>query len=91
MSTLQHNRRRTARIHLFRWDGYDDYGRGLPPGDYTIQAVAGTPPVKVISAVQVHIRQDDFVHGQVGRGQVGRGQLGQAGHLSQRAQRMRRE
>ncbi len=93
MSTLLRNRRRTARIHLFRWDGYDDYGRVLPPGDYTIQAVAGTPPVKVISAVQVRIRQDDFVHGQVGRNQVGHGQLGRGstGQLSQRAQRMRRD
>ncbi|MFM8321706.1 MAG: FlgD immunoglobulin-like domain containing protein, partial [Chloroflexota bacterium] len=67
MATLLKNRRRSARIHLFRWDGYDDFGEPLPPGEYTIQATAGSPPVKVISAVQVTIRQDDFVHRDLNR------------------------
>lgn len=66
-ATLLHNRRRTGRVHLFRWDGYDDAGQVLQPGEYTVQATAGAPPVKVVSAVQVTIRADEFVHRDLNR------------------------
>ncbi|NJN44940.1 MAG: hypothetical protein HC806_09630 [Anaerolineae bacterium] len=45
-ATLLRDRRRTARKHTFSWDGYDDFGRPLTPGEYTIQAEAGTTPSK---------------------------------------------
>jgi len=61
-TTILQDRRRTARKHTFTWDGYDDYGRPLPPGEYTIQAEAGTNPVRVTTGVQVHIQEDILVH-----------------------------
>lgn len=70
MATLLRSRRRSARIHLFRWDGYDDFGQPLPPGEYTIQATAGSPPLKVISAVQVILRADELVHRDLGRERI---------------------
>ncbi|RPI97429.1 MAG: hypothetical protein EHM39_09505, partial [Chloroflexi bacterium] len=48
---LLDNRRRSARQHVFLWDGYDDFGRPVPSGAYTIRATAGAPPIKVSSAV----------------------------------------
>lgn len=65
LATILHNRRRSAGEHLFFWDGYDDHGRPLPPDDYVIQAVAGTPAANVTSAVQVTIQEDALVHGRV--------------------------
>jgi flagellar hook assembly protein FlgD len=58
---LLDNRRRTARQHVFLWDGYDDFGRPVTPGAYTIRAIAGAPPIKVSSAVQVKVEQDPYV------------------------------
>ncbi len=72
LATILHNRRRSAGEHHFFWDGYDDYGRPAPPGEYVIQAVAGTPAANVTSAVQVTIQEDALVHGR-GRRRVGDG------------------
>jgi len=58
---LLDNRRRTARQHVFLWDGYDDFGRLVMPGTYTVRAVAGAPPIKVTSAVQIRIEEDTYV------------------------------
>jgi flagellar hook assembly protein FlgD len=58
---LLDNRRRTARQHVFLWDGYDDFGRPVTPGAYTIRAIAGAPPIKVSSAVQVRVEEDPYV------------------------------
>lgn len=58
---LLDNRRRSARQHVFLWDGYDDFGRPVGPGVYTIRAIAGAPPIKVTSAVQVEIVEDPYV------------------------------
>ncbi|GAB4542498.1 MAG: hypothetical protein Fur002_12880 [Anaerolineales bacterium] len=55
--TLLYNRRKRGRRHLFYWNGYDDRGQLLPPGDYTLQAEAGAPPLQVSSAVQVRIER----------------------------------
>ncbi len=56
-STLLDNRRRTARQHVFVWDGYDDFGRLVTPGIYTIRATAGSAPMHASSAVQVRIER----------------------------------
>ncbi|HNB53157.1 MAG TPA: FlgD immunoglobulin-like domain containing protein [Anaerolineales bacterium] len=61
-TTILQNRRRTARKHTFSWDGYDDYGRPVPPGDYTLQAEAGTNPVKVSTAIPIRIEEDILAH-----------------------------
>jgi flagellar hook assembly protein FlgD len=64
---LLDNRRRTARQHVFLWDGYDDFGRPVPSGAYTIRATAGAPPIKVSSAVQVQVEEDPFVYRRAGQ------------------------
>jgi flagellar hook assembly protein FlgD len=61
-ATILQNRRRTARKHTFSWDGYDDFGRPVPPGEYTIQAEAGTSPAKVTTAIPVQIEEDILAH-----------------------------
>jgi flagellar hook assembly protein FlgD len=73
LATIMHNRRRSAGEHLFFWDGYDDYGRPVAPGEYVIQAVAGTPAANVTSAVHVTIQEDALVHGRVAGRRVGNG------------------
>lgn len=56
--TLLYNRRKMGRRHVFYWNGYDDRGLLLPPGDYTVQAEAGAPPLlQVTSAVQVRLER----------------------------------
>jgi hypothetical protein len=71
LSTILHSRRRSAGEQHFFWDGYDDYGRPVPPGEYVIQAVAGTPAAEVSSAVQVTVHEDALVHGRAGRRRAG--------------------
>jgi flagellar hook assembly protein FlgD len=71
MATILSNRRRSGGEHHFFWDGYDDYGRPVSPGEYVIQAMAGTPAANVTSAVQVTIQEDALVHGRVGRRRAG--------------------
>ncbi len=66
-SVLLDNRRRSARQHIFLWDGYDDYGRPVPAGIYTIRATAGAPPIKVSSAVQVQVDEDPYVSHKAGQ------------------------
>jgi flagellar hook assembly protein FlgD len=71
LATIQHNRRRSAGEHHFFWDGYDDYGRAVPPGEYVIQAVAGTPGANVTSAVSVAVQEDVLIHGRPARRRAG--------------------
>jgi flagellar hook assembly protein FlgD len=61
-AVLLDNRRRTARQHVFLWNGYDDYGQPVKSGAYTIRAIAGAPPITVSSAVQVMIEEDPYVY-----------------------------
>lgn len=66
-ATLLDNRRRSARQHVMLWDGYDDFGRPVPAGPYTIRATAGAPPIKVSSAVQIQIEEDPYVRLKAGQ------------------------
>ncbi len=77
LATILHNRRRSAGEHHFFWDGYDDYGRPVPPGDYVIQALASSPAAAVTSAVHVAIQEDALVHGRMGVGQRRAGEGGE--------------
>ncbi len=56
-ATILHNRRKVGRRHIFYWNGYDDRAQPLAPGDYVIQAEAGSPPLQVSSSVQVRIER----------------------------------
>jgi flagellar hook assembly protein FlgD len=85
---LLDNRRRSARQHVFLWDGYDDFGRPVDPGVYTIRAVAGAPPIKVTSAVQVKVEEDPYVVSKAG--QFEKIQLTPAAPLLSTAQRRSR-
>jgi flagellar hook assembly protein FlgD len=71
LATILHNRRRSAGEHHFFWDGYDDYGRAVPPGEYVIQAMAGTAGASVTSAVHVTVQEDALIHGRVEGRQAG--------------------
>ncbi len=75
MATILRDRRRTARKHTFSWDGYDDFGRPMPPGEYTLQAEAGVHPARVTTGVNIRIEEDILVHNRRGGRQV----LGQMG------------
>jgi hypothetical protein len=61
-ATLLRDRRRTARKHTFSWDGYDDFGRPVSPGEYTIQAEAGVNPVIVTTSIPVKVEEDILAH-----------------------------
>jgi hypothetical protein len=60
-ATILLNRRKMGRRHVFYWNGYDDRGLPLPPGDYTLQAEAGAPPLQVTSAVQIRIERQSVM------------------------------
>ncbi len=78
LATVLHDRRRSAGQHHFFWDGYDDYGRPVPPGDYVIQALASSPAAAVTSAVHVSIQEDALIHG---RGVTGQRRAGEGGEI----------
>jgi hypothetical protein len=55
VALILNHRNRSAGQHLFVWDGYDDYGRTVPPGEYIVQASAKAFNSTVSSAVQVSV------------------------------------
>jgi flagellar hook assembly protein FlgD len=55
VALILNHRNRSAGQHLFVWDGYDDYGRVVPPGEYIVQATARAANSTVSSAVQVSV------------------------------------
>jgi flagellar hook assembly protein FlgD len=65
LAVILRNRRKIGRRHVFYWNGYDDHGRPLVPGEYTVQVEAGAPPLQVTSALQIRIDR-----GNVGQTQV---------------------
>jgi flagellar hook assembly protein FlgD len=62
VATIVHRRQRHTGEHVFQWDGYDDYGNVLPPGEYLIQATASTPGATVQSTVPIYLHEDPLVH-----------------------------
>lgn len=67
VATISPRRQRGAGIHTFLWDGYDDWGKALVPGEYTLIAEASAPTGQVRSAVTLTLRQDPLVAAQFGR------------------------
>jgi flagellar hook assembly protein FlgD len=64
IATLLHRRHRNAGQHPLYWDGYDDFGRVVPPGDYTIDATASTTGGAVTGTLNVAVQEDAAVHRQ---------------------------
>lgn len=64
IATLLHRRHRGAGQQNFYWNGYDDFGRAVLPGEYTIQATASTTGGSVTGTLNVSILEDKAVHRQ---------------------------
>lgn len=64
VATLLHRRHRRSGQHTLHWDGYDDFGRVVPPGDYTIQASANTTGGQVKGSLNISVVEDRTVHRQ---------------------------
>jgi flagellar hook assembly protein FlgD len=64
IATLLHRRHRGAGQQNLYWNGYDDFGRAVLPGDYTIQATASTTGGTVTGTLNVTILEDKAVHRQ---------------------------
>jgi hypothetical protein len=62
VATLLHRRHRGAGRQSLNWNGYDDFGRVVPPGEYTVQAVASTSGGTVTGTVNISIAEDPAVH-----------------------------
>jgi hypothetical protein len=64
IATLLHRRHRGAGQQNLYWNGYDDFGRAVLPGDYTIQATASTTGGTVTGTLNVSVLEDKAVHRQ---------------------------
>ena len=64
MATLLHRRYRSSGQHTLHWDGYDDFGRVVRPGEYTIQATASTTGGSVKGNLNISVLEDRAVHRQ---------------------------
>ncbi len=64
IATLLHRRHRASGQHTLHWDGYDDFGRVAPPGEYTVQATASTTGGRVKGILNISIVEDRTVHRQ---------------------------
>lgn len=62
VATLLHRRHRGAGRQSLNWNGYDDFGRVVPPGEYTVQAVASTSGGTVTGTVNISVAEDPAVH-----------------------------
>jgi len=69
VATISPRRQRSAGAHTLLWDGYDEWGNVVTPGEYTLQAEASTPSGVVRSAIPIVLRQDPLVYAQYGRTQ----------------------
>jgi flagellar hook assembly protein FlgD len=64
MATLLHRRHRSKGQHTLYWDGYDDFGTGVRPGEYLIQATASTTGGSVKGNLTISVLEDRAVHRQ---------------------------
>lgn len=64
VATLLHRRHRSSGQHTLHWDGYDDFGRVVPPGEYMVQASANTTGGSVQGTLNISILEDRAVHRQ---------------------------
>lgn len=64
LATLLHRRHRGAGQHNLYWDGYDDFGRVVLPGDYMVEATASTTGGTVTGTLTITVLEDRAVHRQ---------------------------
>jgi flagellar hook assembly protein FlgD len=64
IATLLHRRHRGSGQHTLYWDGYDDFGRVVPPGEYTVYAAASTTGGSVTGNLNISIVPDRTAHRQ---------------------------
>jgi flagellar hook assembly protein FlgD len=64
VATILHRRHRSGGQHALHWDGYDDFGRVVQPGDYVIKATASTTGGKVTGTLNISVLEDRAVHRQ---------------------------
>ncbi len=64
VATLLHRRHRGGGRQSLYWDGYDDFGRVVLPGDYTIEATASTTGGTVTGTLNIAVLEDPAVHRQ---------------------------
>ncbi|MCB0153975.1 MAG: hypothetical protein KDF65_04195 [Anaerolineae bacterium] len=64
VATLLHRRHRGAGRQTLNWNGYDDFGRIVPPGEYTVRATASTSGGTVTGTLNISVLEDPAVHRQ---------------------------
>jgi len=64
VATLLHRRHRGGGLHTLHWDGYDDFGRVVAPGAYTVEASASTAGGSVKGTLNIEVQEDRAVHRQ---------------------------
>jgi flagellar hook assembly protein FlgD len=64
VATLLHRRHRGSGQHTLYWDGYDDFGRVAPPGEYTVHAAASTTGGSVTGNLNISLVPDRTAHRQ---------------------------
>ena len=64
IATLLQRRHRSSGQHSLYWDGYDDFGRVAPPGEYSIEASANTTGGGVKGTLNISVLEDRAVHRQ---------------------------
>lgn len=64
LATLLHRRHRGSGQHMLYWDGYDDFGRVVLPGDYVVEATASTTGGAVTGNLIITVLEDRAVHRQ---------------------------
>jgi flagellar hook assembly protein FlgD len=62
VATLLHRRHRSGGQHTLHWDGYDDFGRVAPPGEYSVEASASTTGGSVKGRLNISVTEDRAVH-----------------------------
>lgn len=64
VATLLHRRHRGSGPQSLYWNGYDDFGRVVPPGQYTVKATASTTGGTVSGTLNIAVTEDPTVHRQ---------------------------
>ncbi|GEM_PF-583509 len=67
VATLLHRRHRGSGQQTLFWNGYDDFGRVVPPGDYTVEATASTTGGTVTGNLNISVGENSAVQQQYER------------------------
>ncbi len=67
VATLLHRRHRGSGQQTLFWNGYDDFGKIAPPGDYIVEATASTTGGTVTGNLNISVVENSAVSNQYGR------------------------